>query len=119
MGEEVLAIIDVAGVTIHCRDEGPRDAPAVLFANSLGSDFRIWDGVAASLVARWRVVRYDMRGHGLSGAPAGPYALEDQSRDEDGKDEVRAEDYVRQPGKKPDTDAEERKDDLIRRQPSR
>ncbi|MDE2018110.1 MAG: alpha/beta fold hydrolase, partial [Hyphomicrobiales bacterium] len=76
-----MAFIAVSGVAIHCRDEGPRDAPVVLFANSLGSDLRIWDDVAGRLAATRRVVRYDKRGHGLSDAPPGPYSLADQTRD--------------------------------------
>lgn len=64
---------------IHYADEGPRGAPALALLNSLGTDFRIWDAVAALLSSRYRVIRADKRGHGLSGisspAPAmGEYA---------------------------------------------
>ena len=53
---------------IHYDDEGPRGAPAVLLLNSLGTDFRIWDAVTAALTSRFRVIRMDKRGHGLSSA---------------------------------------------------
>jgi 3-oxoadipate enol-lactonase len=62
------------GVT-HYRDEGPSDAPAVVFANSLGTDFRLWDKVVARLPATLRLIRYDKRGHGLSDCPPAPYAM--------------------------------------------
>jgi 3-oxoadipate enol-lactonase len=49
-----------AGVLV----EGPADAPAVVFANSLGTTLELWDAQAAALRATHRVVRFDHRGHG-------------------------------------------------------
>lgn len=66
-------------LTFHYRLEG-EGAPTLVFLNSLGSDLRIWDGVVAALDTG-RVLRYDLRGHGLSDAPEGPYTLEDHSSD--------------------------------------
>lgn len=60
------------GVTLHFahRPAAPR-APTLVFANSLGTDYRIWDAVAAALPADLGLVRFDKRGHGLSDlAPA-------------------------------------------------
>ena len=71
----------INGISLHFADEGPRGAPAIVFANSLGTDFRIWDDVAAALGAHMRVIRYDKRGHGLSDAPPAPYAMADHVRD--------------------------------------
>jgi 3-oxoadipate enol-lactonase len=68
-------------LVLHYEDEGPADAPAVVFANSLGTDLRIWDAVVLKLGAGLRLLRYDMRGHGLSDAPAAPYALDDHAGD--------------------------------------
>lgn len=65
------------GVTLHYRDEGPRDAPAIVFANSLGTDFRLWDQVLPHLPSGLRILRHDKRGHGLSEAPDGPYHMGD------------------------------------------
>ncbi len=66
---------------IHWTQMGPDDAPAVLFVNSLGTDFRIWNDVASRLASDWRIVLHDKRGHGLSGAPAGPYSIDDHTDD--------------------------------------
>jgi 3-oxoadipate enol-lactonase len=41
----------------------------------------MWDGQAAHFAKKYRVVRYDQRGHGKSGAPAGPYSIERLGRD--------------------------------------
>lgn len=52
-----------------------------MFANSLGSDLRIWDDLAARLRGQFKVVCYDHRGHGLSDAPPPPYSTEDLAGD--------------------------------------
>jgi 3-oxoadipate enol-lactonase len=51
---------------IHMQIDGPQGAPAVVFANSLGTDLRVWDGVIPLLPPDLCIVRYDKRGHGLS-----------------------------------------------------
>lgn len=66
---------------IHFVDEGPRDAPAVIFSHSLGHDHTLWSGQAAALRDRFRVVRYDARGHGRSPAPPGPWSMGDFAGD--------------------------------------
>lgn len=71
----------VNGVAIHYGDTGERDLPALVFANSLGTDFRIWDAVVDALAGRFRMIRYDKRGHGLSEAVAGPCRMEDHVGD--------------------------------------
>ena len=68
------------GVTCFA-DEGPRNAPALVLINSLGTDFRIWDDVARSLTGRYRVVRSDKRGHGLSEIRTGPATMADFATD--------------------------------------
>ena len=60
---------------IHYSLEGPTDAPVLMFANSLGTDFRMWDAIAERLRDRYRLLRYDMRGHGLTSVPDGPYTI--------------------------------------------
>lgn len=66
---------------LHVRDEGPRGGPIVLFANSLGTDLRVFDGLVARLPRDLRVVRYDKRGHGLSDLTPGPYTIDMLSDD--------------------------------------
>jgi 3-oxoadipate enol-lactonase len=68
---------DLGDIRIHYADTGPKDAPAVVFSNALGTDFRIWDGVIAHLPAGLRLVRYDTRGHGLTTCPEAPYFMGD------------------------------------------
>ncbi len=46
-------------------------APTLLFANSLGTDLRVWDRVVARIPSNWGVLRFDKRGHGLSRLQAG------------------------------------------------
>ncbi len=69
------------GVVLHVEDLGPADKPALVFANSLGTDFRIWDDVVARLIERFRIVLYDKRGHGLSELGETPYRIDDHVAD--------------------------------------
>lgn len=71
----------ISGVTIHYKEEGIPDSPPLVFINSLGTDLRIWDGVVSRLDGRFRIIRYDKRGHGLSDCPAAPYVIRDFSAD--------------------------------------
>ncbi len=76
-----MPFMQIDGCVHHYEIDGAKDKPVLLFANSLGSDLRIWAGVAARLLAHFRIVRYDLRGHGLSEAPAPPYSADDLARD--------------------------------------
>ena len=76
-----MAFARVNGVVIHHEVRGPAGAPVVAFSNSLGTDFRIWDAVAARLEDACRLVFYDKRGHGLSESTPAPYALSDHVGD--------------------------------------
>jgi 3-oxoadipate enol-lactonase len=64
------------GVTLHVQLEGPEDGPVVMFANSLGTDLRVWDLLLPHLPEGLRIVRFDKRGHGLSDCPDGPYDMD-------------------------------------------
>lgn len=68
-------------VTIHYGVAGNPSKSTIVFANSLGTDFRIWQDVALDLVTDYRVVLYDKRGHGLSDVPQGPYSMDEQVAD--------------------------------------
>lgn len=65
------------GTRLRVRIEGPSKAPAILLSHALGTGLEMWDPVAATLAERYRVIRYDSRGHGGSDAPGGRYALAD------------------------------------------
>ncbi len=62
-------------ITVHCRIDGPADAPWLVFSNSLATDLSMWDPQAAHFSRTHRVLRYDQRGHGRTEAPAGRYSF--------------------------------------------
>jgi 3-oxoadipate enol-lactonase len=69
------------GTRIAYRVDGAADKPALVLANSIGTDLHMWDGQASILSQHFRVVRYDMRGHGKSDVPVGAYSLDRLGRD--------------------------------------
>jgi 3-oxoadipate enol-lactonase len=76
-----MAMIAVNGINMHYRDEGPSGGPTLVFSNSLGTDFRVWDALLPLLPAGLRLIRYDKRGHGLSDATLAPYKMGDHVAD--------------------------------------
>ena len=68
-------------VTLSYDIEGPPDAPTVLLINSIASTRELWARQVPALAARYRVIRYDARGHGRSSVPPGEYAIEQLGRD--------------------------------------
>jgi 3-oxoadipate enol-lactonase len=73
--------IDVRGETFRVTVEGPADAPALLFCNSLSSDLSMWDAQVPELAREFRVIRYDGRGHGGSVVSPGPYTMDQLGQD--------------------------------------
>src|SRR5262245_62333347 len=67
--------IDSNGSTFNCRVDGER-GPWVLLSHGLATDLGMWDELADALKDRYRVLRYDARGHGGSAAPTGDYTLD-------------------------------------------
>src|ERR1043165_4799840 len=61
---ELMPYLQHDDARIHYEIEGPPNAPVVVFSNSLGTDLSMWDGQAPVLANRFRVLRYDTRGHG-------------------------------------------------------
>ena len=61
--------------------EGPEDGPVLVLSNSLGTNLGMWDDQASVLRERFRLLRYDQRGHGESPVPSGPYEIEDLGLD--------------------------------------
>jgi 3-oxoadipate enol-lactonase len=70
-----MAFTRLRDIVVHHEISGPAGAPALVLANSLGTDLRVWNALAADLATRFRLIRYDKRGHGLSDATAGPYTI--------------------------------------------
>src|SRR6266850_1957576 len=69
------------GITTQYELEGPPGAPVVTLSHSLAANLHLWDAQAAALQDRYRVLRYDIRGHGGSGVPPAPYTLEQMADD--------------------------------------
>jgi 3-oxoadipate enol-lactonase len=69
------------GVSTEYLLEGAAGAPVVTFSHSLAANLALWDAQAAALAGRYRVLRYDIRGHGGSSVPPAPYTLEQMADD--------------------------------------
>jgi 3-oxoadipate enol-lactonase len=76
-----MQIADLDGFRVHYRVDGDPEGPPVVFANSLGTDLRLWDKVIPLLPQGLRYIRYDKRGHGLTDATPQPYAMGTLIRD--------------------------------------
>lgn len=71
-----MQAVRIDDVTFHWREDGDPAGRPVLFSNSLGTDLRVWDRLLPLLPPGLRLIRYDTRGHGLSGLTPGPYSME-------------------------------------------
>ena len=67
--------IGLNGFEVAYRFDGPEDGHVVLMANSLMSNYSMWDWNVPALKDRYRVLRYDKRGHGGSQTTPGPYSI--------------------------------------------
>lgn len=68
-------------VALHHTSDGPPDAPALVLGSSLGTAGAMWQPQVEALTRRFRVIRFDHRGHGASPVPPGPYSIEQLGRD--------------------------------------
>jgi 3-oxoadipate enol-lactonase len=68
-------------VALNHRFDGPEDAPVLVLGSSLGTSGAMWDDQVATFTDRFRVLRYDTRGHGGSPAPPGPYRMDELGAD--------------------------------------
>lgn len=76
-----MPFADLPNVRLHYSFTGPASAPALILSNSLGTNFSMWDAQAPAFEKQFRLLRYDMRGHGQSSAPPPPYAVPELARD--------------------------------------
>lgn len=63
--------------SVHYLVEGRADAPVLVLSHSLGATLEMWDPQVEALTEHFRLVRYDLRGHGRSPVPPGPYDIAD------------------------------------------
>jgi 3-oxoadipate enol-lactonase len=70
-----MTYTEINGARFHYRLDGAAGAPVVLLSNSLGTNFAMWDAQTPALAGKFRVLRYDSRGHGLSDVTQGPYTI--------------------------------------------
>jgi 3-oxoadipate enol-lactonase len=73
--------LDLPGLTMHLRADGPQEAPPLLMLHSLGTDGRVWQPQAEALAGRFRVLRPDLRGHGLTDVTPGLCTIDGMARD--------------------------------------
>jgi 3-oxoadipate enol-lactonase/4-carboxymuconolactone decarboxylase len=76
-----MPLIHAGGLRQYYRIDGNDDRPALIFLHSLGCDHTQWDAQAADLQSWFRVLRYDLRGHGATDASSGDYTIELLARD--------------------------------------
>jgi 3-oxoadipate enol-lactonase/4-carboxymuconolactone decarboxylase len=67
--------ITVGDLTVHVHIDGPPGGAPLVMLHSLGTTASVWDAQAAALSSSFRVIRPDMRGHGLTTCTAGPYSM--------------------------------------------
>ena len=69
------------GISIHFTLNGPAGAPVVTLSHSLATNLAMWEPQVAALASKFRVLRYDTRGHGGTDAPEGAYSLDQLAED--------------------------------------
>ena len=70
-----MPFIEANGITLHYRFDGPENGPVVVMSNSLSTTLAMWDWQLSALTDRYRVLRWDKRGHGRSSVTPPPYDL--------------------------------------------
>jgi 3-oxoadipate enol-lactonase len=76
-----MPFLELDSHRLHYRIDGPVEAPWLTFCNSLGTDLHMWDRQAEALSTRFRILRYDRRGHGQSSTPPGLYSVAELGAD--------------------------------------
>ena len=76
-----MPTIQANGIEVNYALEGPAEATTVTFSNSLLSNYTMWDAQMPILTEKYRVLRYDTRGHGETEVTPGPYNFELLTKD--------------------------------------
>jgi 3-oxoadipate enol-lactonase len=71
-----MSKIHANGIQIRYKLEGTKGLPILVFSNSLGTDFHMWDAIVPALLPHFQILRYDTRGHGGTTATSEPYSIE-------------------------------------------
>jgi len=75
-----MPFVDVGDLRTHYELTGS-ELPVLVFSNSLGTSYSMWDPQMPYLAQRFRTLRYDTRGHGQSSVTPGDYTIEQLGRD--------------------------------------
>jgi 3-oxoadipate enol-lactonase len=73
--------ITANGISVNYTLEGPANAPVVTMSHSLATDLSMWDPTVPALKDRFRILRYETRGHGATEAPKAAYTLDQLADD--------------------------------------
>ncbi|QFS83791.1 3-oxoadipate enol-lactonase 2 [Roseivivax sp. THAF40] len=76
-----MQVVALDGLKVNYREDGDPNGQPVVFANSLGTDLRLWDSILPLLPEGYRYIRYDKRGHGLTQLTKPPYGMGTLVRD--------------------------------------
>ncbi len=76
-----MPFVEINNTRLFYRLEGRNDLPALVLSHSLGCDLGMWAPQMPDLIDHFHVLRYDTRGHGASGVPAGDYTLDQLAQD--------------------------------------
>src|ERR1044071_10237337 len=76
-----MAFAERDGTKLFYTLDGPESAPVLMLSNSLATTHKVWEPQLAAFTAKFRVLRYDRRGHGQSSSPQAPYSIEDLGHD--------------------------------------
>ncbi|PJG41831.1 3-oxoadipate enol-lactonase, partial [Acinetobacter tandoii] len=76
-----MPILTTPELQLHYQSFGDASNPALVFSNSLGTNYGMWQQQFNALKDQFFVVCYDTRGHGASSTPTGPYSLQQLGED--------------------------------------
>ena len=76
-----MSMVETPHGALRVAESGDPEGAPIVFAGALGTDLTIWDAVLRALPGRFRAIRYDLRGHGGSDCPEGPYSMGAMVRD--------------------------------------
>jgi 3-oxoadipate enol-lactonase len=76
-----MPTLTISGEKFHYRFDGPEKAHVLMLSNSLGTDLTMWEPQIADFAKKFRVLRYDSRGHGKSPVSEGPYSIAQLGQD--------------------------------------